>query len=419
MIGLCDMRSFYCSCEKVFRPDLRDAGVVVLSNNDGCIVACDEKSKAAGIKKFEPYFKQRALIKRAGIHAFSSNYELYGEVSARIMDTLSALAPNAIEVYSIDECFIDFGGVQSEQLKTVSRAMRDAIWKEQRIHMGVSIAPTKTLAKLGQYATKKIPKIEGVCVLEQPHQWQWLAERVPVSEVWGVGRRLTQKLNFLGVRTAAGLASMSEADAKALQGITLVRTIQELNCVPVIDMEHAPPAKQQIISSRSFGQKQTTLKPLQEAASNFAVRAGEKLRKQSSVCYRLAAWAETSRFEVNRYSNDFSVSFPGGTADSRVLSQAAAEIMSEVYRPGFKYAKVGVALHDLRPASLSQPDLLSQEPETTAALMELMDGLNKRFGSGSVKLARQAGAASFAMRRELKSPGYLTSWKELPRVRVR
>jgi len=418
VIGLCDMRSFYASCEKVFRPDLRGASVVVLSNNDGVIVACDPESKAAGIKKFEPYFKQLELIEQAGIHAFSSNYELYGEISSRIMDTLAALAPNDIEIYSIDECFIDFGGVPPEQLKPLGRSFRDAIWQEQRIRMGVSIGPTKTLAKLGQYATKVLPKIEGVCVLEHEHQWQWLAERVAVSEVWGVGRRLTQKLKAMGITTAAGLAAMSEANARALQGITLVRTIQELNGEAVIDMELEPPPKQQIISSRSFGQKQTHLQSLQEAASNHAARAGEKLRAQSSVCYRLSAWAETSRFETNRYSDDLCMSFPGGTADSRTLSRAAADVMARVFRQGLRYAKVGVVLHDIRAASFSQRDLLIPENRASGQVMQLMDGLNKRFGSGSVKLARQAGATRFAMRRELKSPNYLNSWHDLPRIRV-
>jgi len=389
-----------------------------MQTNLHCFVACDEQAKNAGIKKFEAFFKQRVLIEQAGIHAFSSNYELYGEVSARIMATLAALAPNELEVYSIDECFIDFGGVPPEQLKPLARSLRDAIWKEQRIRMGVSLAPTKTLAKLGQYATKKIPKIEGVCVLEQAHQWQWLAARVPVSEVWGIGRRLRQKLNLLGINTAADLAAMGEDKARGLQGVTLWRTIQELNGEPVIDIEYQPPAKQQIISSRSFGQKQTALKPLQEAANHHALRAGEKLRSQDSICYRLSAWAETSRFDQKRYADDQSLTFPGGTADSRTLSRAAAEIMSKLYRPGFRYAKVAIALHDLRPVALSQADLLTREPEASAQLMQLMDGLNQRFGAGSIKLARQAAAANFAMRREMKSPHYLSRWSDLPWVRV-
>ena len=419
MIALCDMRSFYCSCEKVFRPDIRNRGVVVTSNNDGVVVALDNKAKAVGVKKFEPFFKQRLLIESAGVEAFSSNYELYGEISARIMTTLAALLPNAIEVYSIDECFIDFSSIPPEQFKVFGTMLRDTIWRQQGIKMGVSIAPTKTLAKLGQCATKQLPQINGVCVLEYPYQWRWLAERVGIAEVWGIGRRLTRKLVARGLKTAADVTAMSESDARVLQGVSLVRTVRELKGELCIAMNCESKAKQEITSSRSFGQKQTGLKSLQEAVSNYATRAGVKLRKQASVCFCLSVWIESSKHEKTPYSNELSVTLPGGTADSRVLSRAAIEAVANIFRPGYRYAKAGVVLHNIQPESLSQRDMLAPQPENSAQLMVLMDKINQRFGSGSIKLARQGGEASFAMRRAMKSPSYLTRWHDIPRIKIR
>ncbi len=418
MIGLCDMRSFYCACEKVFRPDIRDRGVVVTSNNDGVVVALDDRAKAAGIKKFEPYFKQRQLIERAGVLAFSSNYELYGEVSRRIMATLAELVPNGIEVYSIDECFVDFSAVPRSELKAFAAMLRDTIWQQQGIKMGVSIAPTKTLAKLGQCAAKQFPQIEGVCVLEHPAQWHWLAVRVNAAEVWGIGRRLTKKLAARGLYTAADLSAMAKTDARALQGITLVRTIRELQGEPCIDIDCQPQPKQTIISSRSFGQKQTSLKPLQEAVSHYAVRAGVKLRAQSSLCFRLSAWIQTSAHGAKPYADELSVSLPGGTADSRELSRVAVALVVKLYRPGYRYAKAGVMLQDIRPEQFAQGDLLASRPENSVRLMKVMDGVNQRFGSGAIKLARQGGENGFAMKRAMKSPSYLTRWREIPRLKL-
>jgi len=418
LIGLCDMRSFYCSCEKVFRPDIRDRGVVVTSNNDGVVVALDDRAKAAGIKKFEPYFKQRQLIERAGVLAFSSNYALYGEVSGRIMATLAELVPNGIEVYSIDECFVDFSAVPRGELKAFAAMLRDSIWQQQGIKMGVSMAPTKTLAKLGQCATKLFPQIAGVCVLEQPAQWQWLAARVDVSEVWGVGRKLTKKLKARGISTVADLSTLSGADARALQGITLVRTVRELQGEPCIDIDSQPEPKQSIISSRSFGQKQTSLEPLQEAVSHYAVRAGIKLRAQSSLCFRLSASIQTSVHDARPCADELSVSLPGGTADSRELSRAAVALVAKLYRPGYRYAKAGVILQDIRPEQFSQGDLLAPRSENAVRLMKVVDGVNQRFGSGAIKLARQGGANRFAMKRAMKSPSYLTRWHEIPRIRL-
>jgi len=420
MIALCDQRSFYASCEAVFRPDIRDKPIAVLSNNDGVVVALNEYAKAAGVKKFEPYFKQRELMERQGVQVFSSNYELIGEQSRRIMETLRALAPAEIEVYSIDEAFIDMTGLSSDGIKSLSRQLRDAVWQHQRIPVGVSVAPTKTLAKLGQYATKKIPTINGVCVLERPHQWQWLAERVAVEEVWGVGRRLTSKLNAIGVRSAADLSRLSEREAKAMQGVTLVRTVQELNGVGCLDIETAPPPKQQIICSRSFGQKITNLDDLKEAVSFFSCRAAEKLRGQESYAYRLSIWVQTSRFDSEPINAESAIEIPGGSDDSRRLSQVAIDLLQGMYYPGARYAKAGVTLNDLRPQLGYQLDWLEADSVGggSEVVMGVMDRVNKRFGRGALTLGRQVGRHNYAMQRALKSPSYLTRFTDLPLIRM-
>jgi len=420
MYALCDQRSFYASCEAVFRPELRDKPIAVLSNNDGVVVALNECAKAAGVKKFEPYFKQRKLMERKGVHVFSSNYELIGEQSRRIMATIRALAPEGIEVYSIDEAFVDMTGVTSADLKPLCRQLRDTVWQNQRIPMGVSVAPTKTLAKLGQYATKKIPSIEGVCVLEREHQWQWLAERVAVEEVWGIGRRLTYKLNEIGVHSAADLMRLSTRDAQALQGITLVRTVRELNGEACIDLESAPPPKQQIICSRSFGQKITNLDDLKEAVSFFACRAAEKLRAQESYAYRLVVFVQTSRHDPRPENSEEAVELSGGTDDSRRLSKCATDLIEGLYAAGVRYVKAGVILNDLRPQIGHQDDWVAQASVgvDSRAAMNVLDSVNKKYGQGSATLGRYAGRHKFSMQRALKSPSYLTRFTDIPLIRV-
>ena len=413
MIALCDQRSFYASCEAVFRPDLRDKPIAVLSNNDGCVVALNDQAKQLGVKKFEAYFKQKTLIRRAGVHVFSSNYALYGEISSRIMATLKARTP-AVEVYSIDEGFCDLDGIEVAELKAFGSHLRQLIWRQQRIPMGVSMGPTKTLAKLGQYATKKIPAINGVCLLERPDQWEWLAERVPVSEVWGVGRRLTVRLNSLGVRSALDLMRMPLERARTIAGVTMVRTVKELNGDPCIEMEYAPSDKQQIICSRSFGQKVTSLQELKQAVSGFAVRVSEKLRAQKCNAGRLSVWIQTSNYEHNRFSDSNSITLPGGTDDARRLSECATRIVEELFRSGYRYAKAGVGVLDVRPHCYWQRDLLSDAKAGSAEVMKAMDAVNRKYGSGTLRIARQGYEQRFAMAQNMLSPRYLTRWCDIP-----
>lgn len=418
MIALCDQRSFYSSCETVFRPDIRNKPVLVLSNNDGCVVALNESAKAVGAIKFKPYFQQKALLLKNKVHVFSSNYALYGEISSRIMATLKSETPN-VEIYSIDEGFCDLTGIALTEIPMLAAHLRDKIWQEQRIPMGVSIAPTKTLAKLGQYATKKIPKINGICILQRPNQWEWLAARMPVSEVWGVGRKLTIKLNFIGVITALDLLKLPLDVAKSLAGVSLVRTVRELNGEECINMELSPPDKQQIICSRSFGKKITDLDDIKQAVSVFASRASEKLRSQHCRAGRLSVWLQTGITDVNYYNDSFSETIAGGTDDARVLSELSTLIVDRLYQDGVRYGKAGIALIDIRPKQFWQYDLLNQDKPSTQEMMNIVDKVNARYGRGTLVLARAAREQKFKMKQLMLSPQYLTQWNDIPVILCR
>ena len=418
MIALCDQRAFYSSCETVFRPDIRSKPVVVLSNNDGCVVALNEPAKAIGVSKFSPYFKQKELILKNKVNVFSSNYALYGEISSRIMTTLKDEIPS-VEVYSIDEGFCDLTGIAHTEIPILAAYLRDKIWQEQRIPMGVSIAPTKTLAKLGQYATKKIPKINGVCILYRPDQWEWLAVRMPVSEVWGIGRKLTTKLHSIGVITALDLLNLPLDIAKSLAGIPLVRTVRELNGEACINMKLSPPDKQQIICSRSFGKKTTDLDDIKQAISVFASRASEKLRSQKSRVGRLSVWLQTGVADVNYYNDSFSETIAGGTDDARVLSALSTVIVDRLYQDGVQYGKAGIALIDIRPKQFWQYDLLHQDMPSAQEMMSILDKVNTRYGRGTLSLARASGDQAFKMKQHMLSPHYLTRWSDIPVIQCR
>lgn len=312
----------------------------------------------------------------------------------------------SIEIYSIDEAFCDFTGIADP--KALATHLRHKVWRNQRIPMGVSVAPTKTLSKLGQYATKKISRLQGVCVLAEPSQWQWLAARTPVSEVWGVGRRLTIKLEAMGVDTALDLANLNFSAARDVAGVTLERTVRELQGVACIDIELMPTNKQQIISSRSFGSKVTTLPPLLQAVSAHAERAAEKLRHQQSYAGRLSVSIQTGHFIKSPLLESHSVSIAGGTDDPRRLSFEAVDIARRLFRPGVAYAKAGVILLDIRPINCWQGDLLEPNSlQDNAELLMAIDKIKQRFGSRSIKLARQGSEALWAMKREMLSPNYL------------
>jgi DNA polymerase V len=432
MLALVDGNNFYCSCELVFQPWLQGRPVVVLSNNDGCAIARSDEAKALGIKMGAPYFQLRDLERDAGLIALSANFALYGDMSDRMM-TLAAGLGHMQEVYSIDESFIDLSGIPGD-LVLRARKIRRRIHQWIGIPTCIGIGPTKTLAKLANAIAKSAERKPGsypahhaqICHLGActPEELAQLLQATEVGDVWGVGRKIGAQLRENGVHTALDLQRMSPAAAKAGWSVVLEKTVRELNGVPCIEFEDEPPAKQQIACTRSFGHPVTELIELQEAVTEFACRAAEKLRKQKSHTGQIMAFIRTSPFRKQdpQYSRSASIPLPSPTSDSAHITQAANAIVKRIYRPGFKYAKAGVMLMDLQPATREQLTLDFDEvmPENRVRLMDAMDQVNQRYGRGTLKLASGGTPKAiklWAMKQERISSGFTTDWRGLALVK--
>ena len=415
MFALVDCNSFYASCEQIFRPDLRGKPVVVLSNNDGCIVARSKEAKTLGIPDLQAFFKVRHLLEKHRVTIFSSNYILYGDISQRVMNTLYAYSPE-VEVYSIDEMFLRFEKMPVD-LKSYGHDIKRAVWRDIRMPVSVGIAPTKTLAKLANHAAKKIPKLRGVCMLDAPDKWQWLQKRLPVTKIWGIGSRFGRRLNALNIHTAYELA---RADAKQLRrqfSVDIERTINELNGISAIALEQQVAAKKQIYCTRSFGDKPTTLPPLQHAVSAYTARAGEKLRQQQHLASVLQVFINTSPYEDNYYSRSQLVKLPYPTDDSRILSHAARATVEKIFSPGKRYLKAGVGLLELTDRQFLQPDLFHPgQSLQTQQLMTAVDAINQRYGQGAAYWAAEGSKQRWRMRQQYLSPAYTTRWGDLPKI---
>jgi DNA polymerase V len=421
--ALVDCNNFYASCETLFRPDLRHKPVVVLSNNDGCVVARSAEAKALGIKMGVPVHHIQPQIRRYGITVFSSNYSLYGDISRRVMTTLEALAPG-VDVYSIDEAFLDLTGIDRVMtLEDFGRQMQRAVLQNVGLPVCVGIAPTRTLAKLANYAAKKFPTTGGVVDLTAPVRQRRLMAQVPVDEVWGVGRKLSAKLSNMGIDTALALADSDLATLRKQFSVVLERTARELNGIACLPWEEAPSAKQQIMCSRSFGQPLRALPDLEETVVNYAARVAEKLRAGGQYAGELMVFVRTNPFKAQspQYSRSASVRFITATRDSRVIAKEAVALLRSLYRRNFDYAKAGVMLSDLVDAAGLQDDLFDAGGCAMAGggrserLMAVMDEINRK-SRATVCMARQTGKGRYGMRRQHLSPRYTTDWSQLPKV---
>lgn len=356
MYALADVNSFYASCETLWRPDLRGRPVVVLSNNDGCVVARSKEAKALGLKMGEPYFKIKREFERAGGIAFSSNYELYADMSQRVMAVLEEMAPR-VEVYSIDESFLDLTGVRNcIDLDTFGRQVRAKVLRNTGLTVGVGIAQTKTLAKLANFAAKKWDKTGGVVDLSNEGRQRKLMGLVPVDEVWGIGRRISKKLNMMGIETALQLADASTTMIRKHFSVVIERTVRELRGQPCLELEEFAPTKQQIICSRSFGDRITEYDQMHQAICMYATRAAEKLREEHQYCRHVSAWLKTSPFAINEeyYGNTASIKLSTPTQDTRDIIAAAMRCLDAIWQPGHRYQKGGVMLQDFYSQGVAQ-----------------------------------------------------------------
>lgn len=420
VFALVDCNNFYASCEKLFRPDLKDTPVVVLSNNDGCVVARSREAKLLGIKMGVPVFQIKAEMQRHGILAFSSNYALYADLSSRVMRTLEEMAPR-VEVYSIDEAFLDLTGIESAlSLVEFGQQVRERIGHWIGITVCVGIAPTKTLAKLANHAAKKYPATQGVVDLTNPDRQRRLLALVPVDDVWGVGRRLSERLNALGITTALDLANASPRAIRDQFSVVLERTVRELNGESCIELEEIPPTKKQIVCSRSFGVKVTHFELLREAVCEYATRATEKLRKEQQQAKVLTVFIRTSPFKDNepQYSNSASGELLIPSCDTRDFIELANHLLKRIWKDGFRYAKAGVMLSDFYDPGMFQPGLFDDVStrSNSQQLMSVLDTINQS-GAGKVFFARQGTKKDWSMKREHLSPAYTTRWDQLPRVK--
>lgn len=422
-IALVDCNNFYVSCERVFNPKLECVPVVVLSNNDGVAVARSAEAKALGIGMAEPWFKMEQLAKKHGIIALSSNYTLYGDMSARVMSILSTFSPRQ-EIYSIDECFLDLDGFDPQSLMDYGLKIRHAVKQNVGIPVCVGIADTKTLAKLANHCAKKgFAGRNGVCDFGRGtnEQLSKLFSRIPVGDVWGVGRKIAEKLLTMNIKTVEDLRAANPEHIRSQFSVVLLRTQQELNNVPCIELDEAGTPRQQIMVSRSFGVTVKALEDLSDSVANFASRAAEKLRQDGSVAASVCVYLHTNQFKEDEPQHQQSKIVPLSqpSDDTTKLVNAAIAGLKAIYRSGYQYKKTGVMLMGLQPKGSIQPTLFDDpvEQAKSDSLMSVMDAINHKMGQGSLTIAASGLGHGWAMRREKMSPNYTTDWAELPVVR--
>lgn len=416
-IALIDCNSFYCSCERVFDRRLEGVPVIVLSNNDGCAIARSAEAKALGIRMGDPFFKIEKLCRTHNVRVFSSNYALYGDMSRRVNAVIARFG-DARELYSIDETFLRLDHAARELLAT-GQEIRRAVLQETGIPTCVGIGPTKTLAKLANAIAKKRPEFAGVCSLMDEAERPALLKGWDVADVWGIGRATTAKLQAIGVTDALALSRLPLKHARPLGTVVLERLVAELNGTPCLALEELPAARKGTAVTRSFGRPVRDLDGIMEAIAQHATRASEKLRQGGLVAGQLTAFLHTSRFKPEpHYHGSRSVELMPMTRDARVLTAAARRCIEAAYRDGFAYAKAGVILDDLRPAADAPACLFEGKEAGSPQLMAAMDGINRRYGRGTMRLATQGFHGRARLRCERRSPHYTTRWDELPVVRA-
>ncbi|WP_047608532.1 Y-family DNA polymerase [Rahnella aquatilis] len=417
MFALCDVNSFYASCETVFRPDLKGRPVVVLSNNDGCVIARSAEANAFA-KMGEPYFKQKELFRRHGVACFSSNYELYADMSNRVMTTIEEMSPRC-EVYSIDEIFCDLTGVRHcRDLTEFGREIRATVLQRTHLTVGVGIAQTKTLAKLANYAAKKWQReTGGVVDLSNVEHQRKLMAALPVGEVWGVGRRIAKKLDSMGIKTVLQLADTDIRFIRKHFNVVLERTVRELRGESCLELEEFAPVKQEIVCSRSFGDRITEYEEMRQAICSYAIRAAEKLRHEHQHCRFISAFIKTSPFGVNEsyYGPSSSVNLLTPTQDSRDIIAAATRCLEAIWKEGYRYQKAGVMLGDFYSQGVAQLNLFDENPprHNSQKLMGVLDYLNAKKGRGTLYFAGQGIRQQWQMKREMLSPRYTTRYQDL------
>lgn len=423
MVGLIDCDNFFCSCERVFRPDLADKPIVVLSNNDGCVVARSKEVKAMGIRDCMPYYQLLEQYPNSGIVAFSSNYALYGDMSARIMTVLRESVPEVMQ-YSIDEAFLDLRGMEHMDLKKWGEELCRKVLKCTGMPVSLGIAPTKTLAKMASRFAKKYPAYNKCCVIGNDEQLEKALKLFPVGDVWGIGRRITRTLEYFGIQTAYDFTRRSKSWVRSKFHVTGERTWTELRGESVIDVDGLDSVeKKTIVTSRSFPGMLTDIADVRSHVANYAARCALKLRKQNSVCSLVTVFIQSNHFreDLEQYDKSASYSFMTATNTTNEIVSAAIRILDMIFHDGIHYKRAGIMVSGISSANAVQPDLFSFNPEKRKKYQDIsaaVDVINRRIGADTVVLGSQqyrekaedGKSIKFvnAIRRAMKSPDYST-----------
>jgi len=424
LFALVDVNNFYVSCERVFQPKLEGLPMVVLSNNDGCAVARSAEVKALGIKTGTPWFQMEEIAKKHGIQAYSSNYTLYGDMSNRVVQVLRTFTPN-LEVYSIDESFLRIETLLKSYSSPgdLGQTIKEKIKVTTGLPVCVGMGESKTLAKLANYLAKKHSQFSGVCdisTMPKEELYQWMTE-TPVGEVWGIGRQIAKRLQAMKIQTVFDLLQASPQLMRQQFGVVMERLCYELRGVSCLQLEEVAPAKQQIVSSRSFGQLVTSLTALTESVATHTARGAEKLRGQHSVTGALTIFIQTNPFKQNEPQHHQSISVPlsDPTDNTLTLTTAAIAGLKQIYQSGFRYKKAGVIFSLLADKPTVQQSLFDdiEVKGKSAGLMKALDSINSRFGNAVIRSAATGTTQAWQMRSDKRSPNYTTRWDELPVAR--
>lgn len=418
MIALVDANNFYASCERLFRPDLASRPVVVLSNNDGCVVARSNEAKALGIQMAQPYFQVKALCQRHQVVVFSSNYPLYGDLSARLMMLLEQHCP-WVHIYSIDEAFCDFKGLPAQQAEMVGENMVQVAHSQIGLPISVGMGSNYTLAKLASWRAKNKLK-QACCVLSSPHEVRQCLSEAKVSDIWGIGRAFSERLKSFGFESALDLSEASLGWVRRIFGVNMMRVVEELNgkrCVTLPEYTQ----RKSIVCSRSFRQATCDKQVVSSALHAFCDRACTKLRAQQQVASTVYVFIRTPlyRQDLRPYANSIGVKLGSPSADTRIINQVAQTLLKKIYRPGVLYHKAGVLLADFQSECSVQQDLFMAPAQNSKSLMQTYDQINDRFGCGSVFLGGRKVNQAWQPQPQQQSPAYTTSWSQLPVAKCR
>ncbi len=417
IFALVDCNNFYASCERVFNPSLKTRPVIVLSNNDGCVVALSAEAKKIGIPFASPYFKIKPLVEKHRIAVFSSNYTLYADMSHRVMTILSSFSPE-VEVYSIDEAFLSLTGMKCN-LYDYGREIRETVKKWTGLPVSVGIAHTKTLAKAAAHLAKKDPSCGGVLDLTINDRDEYL-KKIDVSGIWGVGRKYAEKLNSRGIYTAADFVTADDKWVRSHMTIMGLRTLMEMRGHSCMSLDEAPSPKKAIVSSRSFGQSVESLESLRQSVSSYAARAAEKLRGEKGIAGVVTVFIMTNRFKDDpQYSATLSCELPEASSNTPVITRYALALLQRLYKEGYRYKKAGVMLSGIAASRDLQMNLFLDERERgSSLLMETVDKVNRSHGSGTLFYASAGTDRPWSMRREFLSPAYTTRWEDLVVIKI-